>query len=90
VDNGTGPSCTVRVPIVFVNNKPDTIPLDRNLLVIANANLVDGPAGSWVKTGVQVGYPTGLGAIVTITVVDSKGKRIQGVSVVGSSGRIYE
>jgi hypothetical protein len=88
------PRCTLTVPIVYNGNgQPDPVPLERQLQVNAETNVTNGAAGATVTTTVCVGYPAGgcngNGATVKASVVNADGKVIKGVTVVGSSGHIY-
>jgi hypothetical protein len=89
------PLCKLHIPIVYNQNtgQPNAVAMERGLAIDARTTVVNGPAGATVTTTVCIGYLAGgcdrSGATVRASVVDAKGKVIPGVTVVGSSGRIY-
>jgi hypothetical protein len=85
------PHCRARAPLVYNVNtgQPYPVYIERQLEIDATTRVVKGPAGATVKTAVAVGYYGLPGATVTASVVDAKGNLIKGVTVVGSSGHIY-
>jgi hypothetical protein len=91
---GSSPLCTLTVPIVYDGDgQPSPVYLQRSLQVNAPTSVTNGAAGATVTTTVCVGYSAGgcgtSGATVKASVVNAKGKAIKGVTVVGSSGHIY-
>ena len=89
---GDGPSCTSLVPIAYSAGQPDTVYLERVLQIAATTSVVGLPANATATTEVCVGIVAhcgGLGATVKGSVVDSHGRVIKGVTVVGASGHIY-
>jgi len=90
--HGGGSSCTSRVPLAYNAGQPDPVYLERVLQIAATTSVVGLPANAIATTGVCVGFVgpcLGSGAIVRGSVVDSHGRVIRGVTVVGASGYIY-
>jgi hypothetical protein len=84
VDNNTPPFCRITLPITYSNGSPVNFSLITQLLISADSRLAAGaPAGADVITSVQAI------AYANFKVVNSKGQVISGVTVVGSSGHIY-
>lgn len=89
------PLCTVLTPISYNGETGEPVPIaiNRNLVVDADTNSMNTPAGVTVTTGVCIGYLAGgcttAGATVKASVVGSNGRVIKGTKVVGASGHIY-
>ena len=94
VEYHTPPTCTISIPIVFGSDgQPLPFTLERNLDVRAIARMIDPPSGTYDLVETAVGSPGGNGsggATVKITVRNGKGYKIPGVSVIGSTGYVYE
>jgi hypothetical protein len=88
VQRPSGPRCTVKIRIAYKNQQPVPVELIRTLWAVASTNVVNAPAGAKVTTLVTIGYPSG-GATVSASVVDTHGRIIKGVTVVGASGHLY-
>jgi hypothetical protein len=89
---GNSPRCTLNVPIVYNGNgQPNPVYLQRQLGVNAMTNVINGPAGATVETTVCIGDGGcgSIGATVTASVVNAKGKVFKRVTIVGASGHIY-
>jgi hypothetical protein len=85
VDNDKPPHCSLTLLIGYSGGQPIPFYFVRNLYVEAVASLAPGsPAGSYAQTGVEI-----LGAYTSFKVVNAKGSVISGVTVVGSSGQVY-
>jgi hypothetical protein len=91
-----GAVCYVQGQITYdpETGQPYTTEVQRNLTVQGSTEVVDGPVGATVTTTVCVGYSAGgclsIGAAtVKASVVNATGKVIKGVTVIGSSGHIY-
>jgi hypothetical protein len=83
------PRCTATIPVVYENGQPVPAYILRVLAFGAQTFVRNGPAGAKVSTAVAFGINGGSGAYISASVVDAKGYRIKGVTVVGTSGHIY-
>jgi hypothetical protein len=86
--------CALRVPLVYNSNTEQTTPvfIERQLQVSATTNVANGPEGATITTTVCVGAVGGCAtgaATIKASVVNAKGEVIDGVTVVGASGHIY-
>ena len=90
VEFQTSPRCTLKMPIIYdQNGQPVPAGITRLLSIWGSTSVKNGPAGAKVSTTVDVGYYSGSGAMVEASVVNAKGKVFKGVTVVGTSGHIY-
>ena len=84
VNSSALPNCRLKLPITYEGGAPVNFSLIRELITNADSNLASGaPAGAVVNTGILVS------AYANFAVVDAEGHTISGVTVVGSSGHIY-
>jgi hypothetical protein len=84
VNNDNPPHCSLRLRITYSSGRPAPINLQRYLTVNAISALAAGaPNGAYVVTGVKET------AYANLNVVDSEGHIITGVTIIGSSGHIY-
>jgi hypothetical protein len=95
VPNPAGsPSCTITVQIVYdPNGQPYSFSLRRILQITAPTIVMNAPADETVTTTICIGYFAGgcgtIGATVKASVINAKDKVFKGVTVIGSSGHIY-
>ncbi len=93
--SSTSPRCTVLTPVSYngATGEPVPIAINRGIVVDADTDSMNTPAGATVTTGVCVGYVAAgcgsNGATVKASVVGPNGKAIKGTKVVGASGHHY-
>jgi hypothetical protein len=79
------PRCTLKIPIIYdANGQPLPVLIARGLNLHAVTKVFHGVAGAPVTTVVEI-HQADVGA----SVVDAHGRIIEGVTVVGASGHIY-
>jgi len=85
------PNCTLNVPVLYdiSTRQPYPIVIAPYLVIENESGVINGEAGNFVETTIDIGFDGTLPATVRAEVIKPNGAVIEGVTVLGASGYIY-